>query len=189
MSSSSPASAVERYFPSRPKNLSAFQSAVLWLAPMETPPAAPSRRMVCWITGVEHSPRSMTSRPQASRPASTPSRSMTPLARGSRPITTARAGLQERAERGGEIQHVRRRQRAAYHAAQSHMRDAQRPGAFHRHATCLPAPGARTPRERGRCWISWAARRCTSGPGPNPGSGRNSPASGFRSRVCARRCS
>ena len=95
--------------PRAPKNLSAFHSAALWLAPMEMPPAASSRRMACWMTGVETTPRSMTSWPQASRPAITPSRIMTPLARGSRPITTG-PGLEERTERGGEIEHVRRRQ-------------------------------------------------------------------------------
>src|SRR5574340_77307 len=89
MSSSSLASAVARYLPSRPRNLSAFQSAVLWLAPIETPPIAPVRRIACWITGVEVSPRSMTSRPQATSPASARPRSTRPEARGSRPMTTA----------------------------------------------------------------------------------------------------
>ena len=56
---------------------------------METPPAASSPLMACWITGVGAMPRSMTSCPQASSAEITPSRIITPLARGSRPTTTA----------------------------------------------------------------------------------------------------
>src|SRR5258706_910851 len=56
---------------------------------MDTPPAAPLRLMACWITGVETTPRSATSCPQASNPDTTPARSITPLSRGSRPITTS----------------------------------------------------------------------------------------------------
>src|SRR5579863_6326242 len=59
---------------------------------METPPAASSRRMACWITGVGMTPRSMTFFPQARSAATTPSRIMIPLDRGSRPTITPRPG-------------------------------------------------------------------------------------------------
>ena len=87
MSSNSPDSPVARYEPCGPRNFSAFHSAALWLAPIEIPPAALILTMACWMTGVETTPRSITSWPVDSRPAMTPSRIMMPLARGSRPIT------------------------------------------------------------------------------------------------------
>ncbi len=63
---------------------------------------------------------------------------MTPLARGSRPMTTA-PGLQERTERGSEIQYVRRRHAAANDAAQANVRDAE--GFMRSHIPTIAAEG------------------------------------------------
>ena len=71
---------------------------LLWLAPIETPPAAPIRRMACCTTGVDVRPRSITSRPEASSAASTASRNMMLLARGSRPSTTGPRGARNAAK-------------------------------------------------------------------------------------------
>ncbi len=155
----------------RPKNLSAFHSAALWLAPMEMPPAASKRRMVCWITGVGAMPRSITFLPHANSAATTPSRIMTPLERGSRPPP-----LPWPAPDTGP----NRKQNPATGPAVSPPPPAPRnpPRGWRGDLPAVPAiirraSSARTPRARETSRHSLAARRCTCGSDPTPGSGRS----------------
>ena len=85
----------------------------------------------------------MTSWPQASSPASRPSRIITPRRARVAADHHRAAGFQERAESGGEIQHVRGGKRGADHAAQAHMGDTQRfGGSWRYHWASFSRPNA-----------------------------------------------
>ena len=78
----------ERNSPRALRNLSAFHGAGLWLAVKMTPPAAFRCSTASCVVGVVARPMSTTSRPAAFTPAQAARRTMGPLTRASRPITT-----------------------------------------------------------------------------------------------------
>ena len=145
---------------------------VLWLAPMETPPAASSRRMACWMTGVE-------THAQIDHVAAAGQQAGHHAfahhdAAGARiaPDHHRAAGIQKRAE-------CRRRNPA--HGPPSCRRPPRRAGRRAkcaaiwrlRELSCQRASAAECFRHVESWLHGWAARRCTCGRVGGPGCGRS----------------